>query len=127
MTIRTLVCATLLAFVAPVFSADSPAGLPPKMEGKWGSTGSKIVEVELIEMTSPTQAKLKFVFWDGCTRRGETNAELIDGVLTFVASGGVRCENITVKMTKVSDKNRFEGDYETNNKGPVKGKVFLEW
>ncbi|MES2911381.1 MAG: hypothetical protein V4718_08345 [Pseudomonadota bacterium] len=126
MTIKNLVCVSLLAFVAPVFSADAPAGLPSKMQGKWGSKGN-MAEVELLEMASPTQARLKVVFWDGCTRRGETSAELIDGVLTFVAPGGARCENISVKMTKVADKNRFEGDFETNNKGAVTGKVFLEW
>ena len=126
MMIKNLICATLVAFVAPAFSADAVAGLPSKMQGKWGSK-SNLAEVELIEMTSPTQAKLKVVFWDGCTRRGETSAQLVDGVLTFVAPGGARCENITVKLTKVADKNRFEGNFETNNKGAVTGQMYLEW
>jgi len=126
MMLKNLICAALVAFVAPAFSADAVAGLPSKMQGKWGSK-SNLAEVELIEMTSPTQAKLKVVFWDGCTRRGETSAQLVDGVLTFVAPGGARCENITVKLTKVADKNRFEGNFETNNKGAVTGQMYLEW
>ena len=127
MRLKNLVCATLLAFVAPVFAADAPAGLPAKMTGKWASKGN-MAEVELIEMTSPTQAKLKVVFWDGCTRRGETTAELVDGVLSFIAPGGARCENISVKLSKVPDQKRFEGEFESMFKGaPTKGNVFLEW
>ena len=127
MIIKNIACAVLLAFVGTAFAADEASSLPKKMEGKWGKSGNQ-AEVELIQMESPTKAKLKVIFWDGCTRRGETTAELTEGVWTFIAPGGVRCENITVKMTPVVGKNRFEGEFETMWRGAVsKGSVYLEW
>jgi hypothetical protein len=128
MIIRKIACAALIAFAVPVFAADEPAPLPPKMEGKWGKS-EKMAEVELIQMESPIKAKLKVVFWDGCTRRGETTAEFKEGAWTFIAPPGPRfCEPLTVTMTQVPEKNRFEGTYETNFRGAVaKGKLYLEW
>jgi hypothetical protein len=126
MILKNTACAILFAFVGTAFAADEPTSLPQKMTGKWGSKGN-VAEVELLQMESPTKAKLKVIFWDGCTRRGETTAELTEGIWTFIAPGGVRCENITVKMTQVAGKNRFEGEYETVWRGVAKGDVYLEW
>ena len=127
MVVRKIACAVLLAFVVPAFADDAPTPLPQKMEGKWGGDGSKKVEVELVKMESPTSAKLDVVFWDGCTRKGETNAEFKDGAWTFVAPGG-RCEPIKAVITQVPGKNRFEGTYETAWRGSVvKNNMYLEW
>jgi len=126
MIARKLVCVALFAFATSVVAADAPTPLPKKMEGQWGRSGNK-VEIELKEMESPTKAKLGVIFWDGCTRQGEATAELKDGAWSFVAPGGVRCEDIKVKMTQVAGKNRFEGDYETVWRGPSNGKLYLEW
>jgi hypothetical protein len=127
MILRKITCAALLAFAVPVFAADEPAPLPPKMEGKWSRSQNK-AEVELIQMESPTKAKLKVVFWDGCTRRGETSAEFKDGTWAFVAPGGVRCEDIKIVLTPISEKNRFDGTFETNSRGALaKGTLYLEW
>jgi len=126
MIVRKIAFATLLALSTSAFAADAVTALPKKMEGQWGSTGKK-VEIELIKMESPTKAKLEVIFWDGCTRQGEATAELKEGAWSFVAPGGVRCEDIKVKMTQVAGKNRFEGDYETVWRGPATGKLYLEW
>jgi hypothetical protein len=127
MVVRSIAFAVLFSLVAPAFADDAPAALPQKMEGKWGKDGSKKVEVALVKMESPTTAKLDVIFWDGCTRRGETTAELKDGVWTFVAPG-VRCEDIKAAISQVPGKNRFEGTYETVWRGSVvKNNIYLEW
>ena len=126
MVVRKIACAVLLAFAVPAFADDAPTPFPQKMEGKWGTSGKK-VEVELVKMESPTNAKLDVVFWDGCTRKGEANAELKDGAWTFVVPGG-RCEDIKAIITHVPGKNRFEGTYETVWRGGVvKNDMYLEW
>ena len=71
--VKKLVCLSLFAFVAPLFAADTQTVLPKVMEGKWGQSHKK-AEMELIEMKSTTTARLNAIFWDGCTRRGETTA-----------------------------------------------------
>lgn len=125
--VKKLVCCALFAFVAPAFAADVIMVLPQKMEGKWGQPQKK-AEMELIEMKSTTSARLNAIFWDGCTRRGETTAELKDGTWTFIVPGGTRCEDIKATMTQVLEKNRFEGAYESRFKGEIsKGNFYLEW
>jgi hypothetical protein len=128
MILRKIACAALFAFAVPVFAADEPAALPQKIEGGWGQT-NKVAKVELIEMESPTKAKLKVAFWDGCTRQGETSAEFKEGAWKFIAPPGPKfCEPLTITMTKIPEKNRFEGTYETNFRGSiVNGKLYLEW
>jgi len=128
MILRKIVCAALFAFAVPAFATDEHAPLPAKMEGGWGST-NRVAKVELIQMESPTKAKLKVALWDGCTRQGETTAEFKEGAWTFIAPPGPRfCEPVTVTMTQVPEKNRFEGTYETNFRGSIaKGKLYLEW
>jgi len=128
MIVRNIAYAALFAFVAPTFAADTAPPLPQKMEGKWGGSG-KQAEFELIQMESPTKAKVKVIFWDGCTRRGETTAELKNGAWTFVAPGGPKnCEPITATMTQVPEKNRFEGTLDSVYKGaPFTTKFYLAW
>lgn len=124
MSAKKWLVASLLSLATVAFAA-SP--LPPKMEGKWERVTpafSNKAEVELLEMTSPTTAKLKVVFWDGCTRRGETTAELQDGTWTFQVPDGPRCNGFPVKISPVEGKNRFEGIF-ISAKG--NGTVYLEW
>ena len=126
MTVRKMAIAALLAFALPAFAEEAPSPLPQKMEGKWGLRNNK-VEIALVKMESPTTAKLDVVFWDGCTRKGETNAELKEGSWVFVAPGG-RCEDIKATLTPVPGKNRFEGTVETIFRGnAVTGNIYLEW
>lgn len=128
MIIKNMACAVLFAFAGIAFAADESTALPQKMEGKWGRSG-KQAEVELVQMESATKAKIKAIFWDGCTRRGETTAELKDGAWTFVVPGGPKfCEPITATMTQVPAKNRFEGTVESVYKGEAfKSQFYLEW
>lgn len=124
MRIRNIACTSLLFLAVSALAAESV--LPQNMEGKWGRNQNK-AEVELIQMETPTKAKLKVVFWDGCTRQGETTAELKDGTWTFVAPGGMRCEDISVTMTQLPGKNRFEGATESIWRGAVvKADFYLE-
>lgn len=111
-----------ICLVASSAFADD-AALPQKMEGRWGNRQNK-AEVELIQMESATKAKLNVVFWDGCTRRGETTAELKEGSWEFIAPGGVRCDDIAVKMAQLPGKNRFEGTTATPRGNST---VYLEW
>jgi hypothetical protein len=112
-------------FSVSVLAAD-PAPLPGKMEGSRvnpnnGRSGK--VEAELIAMESPTRAKLNTVFWDGCTRRGESVAEFKDGAWSFVIPGG-RCNDVEVTVKPVDGKNRLEGEFKT---GAGAGTIYYEW
>ncbi len=118
---ENIAVASLLLFAAHVMAAEPV--LPKQMEGKWGQRQNK-AEVELIQMETPTTAKLKVVLWDGCTRRGETTAEFKDGSWEFVAPGGVKCDDVKVKITQLEGKNRFEGTTQTARGNST---VYLEW
>jgi len=123
---QLFVVLTAAFFAVPVL-ADDPAPLPQKMKGSRhnpsnGRSGG--VEAELIKMESPTQARLNTVFWDGCTRRGESLAEFKDGAWSFVIPGGARCEDVQVNVKLVDGKNRLEGDFKT---GQGAGSIYYEW
>ena len=116
---------TITAFLMLSVSAvAAEPALPPEMKGQWGMN-NRSVEIKLIEMQSPTKARLNVVFWDGCTRRGETTAELKAGAWEFIAPGGMRCDDIAVKIAPVTGKNRFEGTIQTG--GNPKSPIVLEW
>jgi hypothetical protein len=125
-TILASLLATSFSLSAPYAQAADPAPLPAKMKGSRtnpsnGRSGS--VDAELISMESPTMAKLKTAFWDGCTRRGESTAEFKDGTWSFVIPGG-RCDDVSVTVHPVEDKNRLEGEFRT---GPNAGTIYYEW
>lgn len=121
MIAKKIAVTSLLLFAGYAMAAEPV--LPKQMEGKWGQRQNK-AEVELLQMETPTTAKLKVVFWDGCTRRGETTAEFKDGNWEFVAPGGVKCDDIKVKMSQLEGKNRFEGTTSTTRGDST---VYLEW
>lgn len=115
-----------LSVCLPFLPAYAVEPLPSKMEGKWissSSGNSNWIEAELINQESPTKAKLKLLFRDGCERSGEATTEFKDGAWEFVLPGG-RCNSVSVTMKPVEGKKRLEGTYETNNR---KGKLFFEW
>ena len=101
--------------------------LPPKMEGKWERPPSlsNKAEAELVEMISPTTAKLNVVFWDGCTRKGETTAEFKDDAWEFRVPDTGRCNGFRVKVKPIEGKNRLEGVFISPVRGD--GTVYFEW
>lgn len=118
----------LLGFCLVAIPAIADSALPKKMEGKWERVSpsfSNKAEAELIEMTSPTTAKLNVIFWDGCTRRGETTAELKEGMWEFRVPDGPRCNGFAVKVKQLEGKNRFEGVFISPARGD--GTVYFEW
>ena len=121
MSLRNIVFSGLLLLA--VSAAAEESIFPKKMEGRWGRD-QNTAEMELIKMESPTKAIFNAIFWDICTRRGETTAELKEGTWTFVVPGGFRCADIKVNMTKVTGKNRFEGTSDSVMQGQ---KFYLEW
>lgn len=123
---KKLVFLSVGALVSVSALAADPLPLPGKMEGSRlnpanGRSGK--VEAELIAMESPTRAKLNTVFWDGCTRRGESVAEFRDGAWSFVIPGG-RCNDVEVTVKPVDGKNRLEGEFKT---GTGAGSIYYEW
>ena len=117
----------VVAFFSVSGAAEDPAQLPQKMKGarQNPSNGrSGVVEAELITMESPVRARLKSIFWDGCTRRGESTAVYRDGTWSFVIPGGARCDEVQVDVKAVDGKNRLEGEYKTGTGG---GSIYYEW
>jgi len=124
---KKLTISVLLSALAFSALAADPAPLPAKMEGNRvnpanGRSGK--VEAELVAMESPTRAKLNTIFWDGCTRRGESIAEFAEGTWTFVIPGGLRCNDVQVAVKPVEGKNRLEGEFKT---GAGAGSIYYEW
>ena len=110
------------------FPAMADSSLPKKMEGRWERVSpafSNKAEAELIEMTSPTTARLNVIFWDGCTRKGETTAELKEGTWEFRVPDGARCNGFPVRIKPVEGKNRFEGVFISPARGD--GTVYFEY
>lgn len=123
---KTLVSVLCVLFSSAVLAAD-PSPLPEKMKGARhnpsnGRSGG--VEAELVAQETPVRAKLSTVFWDGCTRRGESIAEFKDGAWSFVIPGGPRCDDVAVTVKPVEGKNRLEGEFKT---GPNGGSIYFEW
>lgn len=118
---RLFLVAILAACHIGVVVADE--SFPQKMEGRWGAK-QNVAEIELVQMESPTKAKLSVILWDGCTRRGETVAELKGGTWEFIAPGGAKCDDVVVKMTQIEGKNRFEG---TTATARGNGTIYFEW
>lgn len=126
-TLLASILATGVFLSAPNALAADPAPLPAKMKGSRtnpanGRSGG--VEAELIAMDTPTAARLNTVFWDGCTRKGESKAEFKDGAWSFVIPGGARCNDVNVTVHPVEGKNRLEGEFQT---GTGAGSIYFEW
>jgi len=123
MVTRNLALAYLSLVAIPALAA-SP--LPPKMEGQRHTNGGRTnkVEAELIQMEGQDKAKINAVYWDGCTRRGETTAEFKDGAWRFTIPGGAKCDDVAVAVRPVDGKNRLEGEFKT---GKWDGSIYYEW
>ncbi|CAG1002405.1 hypothetical protein RHDC4_03295 [Rhodocyclaceae bacterium] len=96
------------------------------MEGQRHTNGGRTnkVEAELIAMEGTDKAKIKAIYYDGCIRTGETNAEFKDGAWQFTIPGGVRCDDVAVVVRPVEGKNRLEGEFKT---GRWDGTIYFEW
>lgn len=122
---RTTLIGLGIAIVAGAVSAQTP--LPAKMEGRWSNVASghaNKVEVELLNMETPTHARIKAVFWPYC-RWTETTADLKDGAWEFTflnCRTGDGTTEIPTRVRAVDGKNRLEGTY-----GTGVGKIYFEW
>jgi hypothetical protein len=100
---------------------------PSKIKGTWSRDNfSNTAEVDLIQMQGSDKAQIKYVFWDGCSHRGQTTAELKEGAWEFKTEGGFNSRGscmgpIVIKMKKDPATNRYEGTFTTikNNVGKV--------
>lgn len=123
---KNVLVAVAVSVAACAASAQAP--LPGKMEGRWSNSGSghsNTVEVELLRMETPTQARIKVGWWPYC-RWAETTAEFKDGAWEFTArncrTGGGDTE-IPARVRPVEGKNRLEGTYGTGDGRTI----YLQW
>ncbi len=112
-------------------TVDNPAPLPKSLRGRWRNpaTGhSDLIEIEVLEMTSPRDGKALVTFWPYC-RKSETPVmfERKLKVWRFTASQcSGHAEQIHMRVRPVEGKNRMEGWY--GGAGGSDGKsVYLEW
>lgn len=125
--IHAILLAAIAFLSAPCALGADPAPLPAKMKGARTNPANGrggVVEAELVAMEGAAAATLKTIFWDGCTRRGESKAEFKEGAWNFVIPGGMRCEDVSVVVHPVEGKNRLEGEFRT---GLNVGTIYFEW
>lgn len=118
------VLALLIIFCTQAAAQDA---LPEKMEGRWfnpNSGHSNKVEVEVMNMESPTTATIKIAFWPYC-RLTDSNAEFIDGmwVLTAKRCNTPGANEIKLRVRPIVGKKRLEGFYGADKERTV----FFEW
>ena len=122
-----VILASLLVLPLTVFAqAES---FPSKLKGTWSRADtnfSSTADIDLVQMQGSDKAQIKYVFWDGCSHRGQTTAELKDGEWEFKTEGGMNSRGscsgpYVIKMKKDPASNRYEGTFTTikNNVGKV--------
>ncbi len=112
-------------------SAPAPASLPKALRGRWSNPASghsDLIEIEVLEMTTPRDGKALVTFWPYC-RKSETQVvfERKLKVWRFTASNCTgNAEQIHMRVRPIEGKNRMEGWY--GGSGGSDGRsVFLEW
>jgi hypothetical protein len=110
-------------------SANAPAPLPKSLRGRWSNPASghsDLIEIEVLEMTTPRDGKALVTFWPYC-RKSETPVvfERKLKVWRFTATNcSGNADQIHMRVRPVEGKNRMEGWYHGENSGRT---VYLEW
>lgn len=106
-----------------------PDPLPKNLKGRWhnkSSGHSDLVEIEILEMTSPRDGKAEVTFWPYC-RKSETPV-VFERKLRVWRFTAMNCsgnaEQIHMRVRPVEGKNRMEGWYHREGDGRT---VYLEW
>ncbi|WP_396434539.1 hypothetical protein [Limnohabitans sp.] len=109
--------------------ANVPAPLPKSLRGRWSNPASghsDLIEIEVLEMTTPRDGKALVTFWPYC-RKSETPVvfERKLKVWRFTATNcSGNADQIHMRVRPVEGKNRMEGWYHGENSGRT---VYLEW
>jgi len=110
-------------------NANVPAPLPKALRGRWSNPASghsDLVEIEVLEMSTPRDGKALVTFWPYC-RKSETPVvfERKLKVWRFTATNcSGSADQIHMRVRPVEGKNRMEGWYHGENSGRT---VYLEW
>lgn len=110
-------------------NAHIPAPLPKALRGRWSNPASghsDLVEIEMLEMSTPRDGKALVTFWPYC-RKSETPVvfERKLKVWRFTATNcSGSADQIHMRVRPVAGKNRMEGWYHGENSGRT---VYLEW
>lgn len=110
-------------------NAATPAPLPKALRGRWSNPASghsDLVEIEVLEMTTPRDGKAQVTFWPYC-RKSETpvvfERKLQAWRFTATNCSG-NADQIHMRVRPVEGKNRMEGWYGGESSGRT---VYLEW
>lgn len=110
-------------------NATTPAPLPKSLRGRWSNPASghsDLVEIEVLEMSTPRDGKALVTFWPYC-RKSETPVvfERKLKVWRFTATNcSGSADQIHMRVRPVEGKNRMEGWYGGESSGKT---VYLEW
>ncbi len=110
-------------------SSNNPAPLPKSLRGRWSNPASghsDLIEIEVLEMTTPRDGKALVTFWPYC-RKSETPVvfERKLNVWRFTATNcSGRTDQFHMRVRPIEGKNRMEGWYDRENSGKT---VYLEW
>ncbi len=106
-----------------------PAALPKSLRGRWSNPASghsDLIEIEVLNMTTPREGKALVTFWPYC-RKSETPVvfERKLNVWRFTATNcSGNADQIHMRVRPVEGKNRMEGWYHREGDGRT---VYLEW
>lgn len=110
-------------------NANIPAPLPKSLRGRWSNPASghsDLIEIEVLEMTTPRDGKAVVTFWPYC-RKSETPVvfERKLKVWRFTATNcSGNADQINMRVRPVEGKNRMEGWYGREGDDRT---VYLEW
>jgi hypothetical protein len=110
-------------------NAYKPSPLPKSLRGRWSNPASghsDLIEIEVLEMTTPRNGKAMVTFWPYC-RKSETPVvfERKLKVWRFTATNcSGNADQINMRVRPVEGKNRMEGWYGGESSGRT---VYLEW
>lgn len=110
-------------------SQNNPAPLPKSLRGRWSNPASghsDLIEIEVLEMTTPRDGKALVTFWPYC-RKSETPVvfERKLKVWRFTATNcSGNADQIHMRVRPVEGKSRMEGWYGGESSGRT---VYLEW
>lgn len=112
-------------------SANIPAPLPKFLRGRWSNPASghsDLIEIEVLEMTTPRDGKALVTFWPYC-RKSETPVvfERKLKVWRFTAANcSGNADQMHMRVRPIEGRNRMEGWY--GGSGGSDGRsVYLEW
>jgi len=112
-------------------NGKDPTPLAKSLRGRWSNAGSghsDLIEVEVLEMNTPTEGKAQVAFWPYC-RKSETPVRY-DRELNAWSFTAANCRSATdtIQMyaRPVDGKRRMDGWY--GGRGESSGRsVYLEW